>query len=298
MELILDKHKINITSENKILFPVSGITKGDMVEYYKNIAPFMLPHLHNRPLNMQRFPNGIAKPGFYHKDRPDYFPKWIKSIEVEKEGGTVCQVLTNNAATLVYLANQNCITFHTWLCLKDRLHFPDKLIFDLDPEENKFELAKKGARVIKDFFENELKFPVYLMLTGSKGVHVVVPLNRKSDFDTVKDFARTVAEIIAYEYPDDFTTEIRKNKREGRLFLDFLRNAYAQTGVTPYSVRARENAPVAAPVKWEELENKKLNSQMYNIKNIIKKTEKEEDPWKNFKQNAVGITTAFKKLKK
>ena len=298
MELVLDKHKIDITSEEKILFPGSGITKGDLVEYYKNVAPFMLPHLDNRPLNMQRFPNGIGKPGFYHKDRPDYFPKWINSVEVEKEGGTVCQVLTNNAATLVYLANQNCITFHTWLCLKDKLHFPDKLIFDLDPEESKFELAKKAAKVMKDFFENELKFPAYLMLTGSKGLHVVIPLNRKSDFDTVKDFARTVAEIIANEYPDDFTTEIRKNKREGRLFLDFLRNAYAQTGVTPYSVRARENAPVATPVNWEELESKKLNSQTYNIKNIFKKIEREENPWKNFKQNAVGITAAFKKPKK
>lgn len=297
MELTLDKHKIKITNQDKILFPESGITKGDLVTYYEKIAPFMLPHLYNRPLNMQRFPNGIGKPGFYHKDRPDYFPKWIKSIEVEKEDGTVCQVLTNNAATLVYLANQNCITFHTWLCLKDKLHFPDKLIFDLDPEEDKFNLAVKAAKVFKDYFENEFKITVYLMLTGSKGLHVVIPLNRKSDFDTAKNFAKTIAEIIAKEYPDDFTTEIRKIKREGRLFLDFLRNAYAQTGVTPYSVRARENAPVAAPISWKELNNNNLNSQMYNIKNIFDKLKKEKNPWHEFNENAIGITAALKKIK-
>lgn len=298
MEKILNNHKVNISSEDKILFPKSGITKGELVNYYEKISPYMLPHLHNRLLNMQRFPAGINKQGFYQKDRPDYFPKWIKSIEVDKEDGTVCQVLTNNEATLVYLANQGCITFHTWLSLKDKIHYPDKMIFDLDPPTENFEIVKKAAKVMKDFLENELKFPVYLMTTGSKGMHLVTPLNRRADFDKVKGFARKIAEIIAGEFPDDFTTEIRKNKREGRLFLDFLRNAYAQTGVTPFSVRAKEDAPVATPLFWNEIDDKNLHSQLYNIRNIFHRLNKKENPWNDFKDNSVGISSAYKKLKK
>ena len=290
-------YSIEITNADKILFPESKITKLELVNYYEEIAEYMLPYLINRPLNMQRFPAGISKPGFYQKDRPDYFPKWIKSIEVEKEGGMVCQVLTNNISTLVYLANQGCITFHTWLSLKDKIHYPDKMIFDLDPADSQFDIVIKAARVFKEYLEEEHNFTAFLMTTGSKGMHVVVPLNRRSDFDTVKLFARTIAEIIAQENPDIFTTEIRKNKREGRLFLDYLRNAYAQTGVSPYSVRAREKAPVAAPVPWEELNDKNLNSQKYNIKNIFATIKERNDPWKDFRKNAAGLSVAKKKLK-
>jgi bifunctional non-homologous end joining protein LigD len=298
MEKILNNHKINISSADKILFPETGITKGELIEYYERIAEYMLPHLYNRPLNMQRFPTGIDKAGFYQKDRPDYFPKWIKSIEVEKEGGTVCHVLTNNKATLVYLANQGCITFHTWLSLKDKLHHPDKMIFDLDPDEGNFEAAKKAARIVKEFLERELNLPAYLMTTGSKGLHVVTPLNKRSDFDQVKIFSKKISEIIAHRYPNDFTIEIRKDKRKGRLFLDYLRNAYAQTGVAPFSVRARENAPVATPLSWDELENDKLNAQIFNIRNIFSRLDSINNPWEGFKNSSVGISVAKNKLNK
>ena len=298
MEKTFNKHTVEISNPDKILFPNSGITKGELVDYYEKISEYMLPFLYNRPLNMQRFPNGIDKPGFYQKDRPDYFPKWIKSIEVEKEGGTVCQVLTNNTESLVYLANQGCVTFHTWLSLKDKIHFPDKMIFDLDPPDENIDVAARAAVIIKDFFENELKLPVFLMTTGSKGFHVVTPLNRKADFDTVKSFTKNIAEFLASQYPDDFTTEIRKNKREGRLFLDYLRNAYAQTGVTPYSVRAREDAPVATPLHWHELVQDNLNSQKFNIKNIFDRLNTSEDPWQNFKKMSKGISEPIKKFKK
>lgn len=292
-----EHHTIEITHKDKILFPNSGITKNDILTYYNEIADYMLPYLENHPLTVQRFPNGISEEGFFQKNAPVYFPDWIKTEEIRKVGGWINQVICNSKETLVYLVNQYVITFHTSLSTIANIEYPDKLIFDLDPPKEDFALAVEGAKALQKVLENELGLTPFLMTTGSKGLHVIVPLKQKEDFNEVHTFAKAISNYIATQNPTKFTTAIRKNKREGRLYIDYLRNSYGQTSVAPYSIRAIEKAPVATPIYWNELEDEKLTAQVWNIQNIFKRVEQIENPWKNFEASRMSIKKANKELK-
>ncbi len=293
--LKLGGHSVEITHPERVMFPKDHILKVDVIEYYKNIAPFMLPHMKGRPVTMLRYPEGIYGESFYQKDTPDYFPSWIKRVTVKKEGGVVHHVLCDNAATLVYLANQGCLTPHLWLSKVNKINFPDRLIIDLDPSGDNFSLVRNTALVLKDLFE-ELGLVPFVMTTGSRGLHVVVPLKPTADFETMHDFARDVAKYLAQHNPKTLTTEIRKAKRRGRLFLDSARNAYSQTGVSAYAIRAKPGAPVATPLHWEEVEDRKLTAQRYTIKNIFKRLEKIDDPWSEINKHAKTLNAARKKI--
>lgn len=287
MERKIGKHTITITHPDAIWFPKSGITKGQVVEYFERIAPIMIPHMKNRPVTMHRFVDGITGKDFYHKDAPEYFPKWIKRFEVEKkDDGITNYVVCNNEATLVYLAQQACLTPHTWLSRIDKIKYPDLLIFDLDPSPKQtFSFICEVALRIRDMMEAVNLVP-FVKTSGSKGLHVTVPLKRLYTFDVVRDFAKTVAQALAQEDPKNITTEIRKDKRKGRLFVDINRNAFAQTAVAPYAVRAREGAPVATPLFWKELHKKKLTAQSYTIKNIFRRIARTGDPWQDMMKSA------------
>jgi bifunctional non-homologous end joining protein LigD len=277
-------HTIETSNEDKIFFPESGIIKGDLIHYYKDIAPIMLPHVQDRPITMHRFPDGIEGEGFYQKEIPDYFPQWMDRVRIKKkEGGENEQVVCNNAAALVYLANQACITPHVWLSRTDKLNYPDKLVFDLDPPGDEFEPVRKAAYTLKDMLK-ERRLTPFVMTTGSRGVHVVAPLDRSQDFDTVRTFAENLADVLAQDDPQYVTTEQRKPKRGSRVFLDMLRNSYAQTSVAPYAVRAKPGAPVATPLEWEELAD--TTSQSYTIKTIFRKMGQKRDPWKSLYSEA------------
>jgi bifunctional non-homologous end joining protein LigD len=228
---------------------------------------------------MVRFPDGLVGERFYHKNVPEYFPDWIENVRVKKEDGYVNHLVCNNAATLVYIANQACLTPHVWLSRKDKLDYPDQMIFDLDPPDDDFEPAREAAKLLRGLLEDELELPTFVKTTGSRGVHLLVPLDRNSDFDTVREFASDVSKLLAKRYPDELTTELRLDKRAGRLFLDYLRNSYGQTAVAPYSLRARKGAPVATPLNWEEIDDRELHSKRYNIGNIFQRLEETGDPW-------------------
>lgn len=243
---------VEITHPEKILFPKKKITKGEVARYYESIADKMLPFLKDRPLSLVRFPSGIKNKGFFQKNAADYFPDYIKKVEIETEEGTNIQVVCNNKKSLLYLANQNTIEFHTWLSKKDILRKPDKIVFDLDPPKNSFERVKAGAGILKEYLSNKNHDP-FLMTTGKNGLHVYYSTSRRKDFDKVKEEVREYAEELVQLYPDLFTTNIRKNKRKGKIFLDYLRNAYAQTSVCPYSLRANEAAGIATPLAWDDL---------------------------------------------
>lgn len=294
----IDGRDITISNASKLLFPKSKITKGELVNYYHNIAPVMIPHTKDRPVSMQRFPSGIDQEGFFHKDAPDYFPDWIDTIGVERENKskTVWHVLCNNAATLVYLANQGVITPHLWLSKVDKLNYPDRMIFDLDPSAaGMFDHVRHAAKILKKLLES-LGLVPFIMTTGSRGLHVVTPIKRELLFDQVRDFARDIAEFIAQQYPQELTVEIRKNKRKRRIFIDYLRNAWAQTAVAPYSVRAIEGAPVAAPLLWKEL-TPSLHPQKFSIKNIFRRISRIGDPWEDINAHATSLKAARKKFK-
>ncbi|MCK4265306.1 non-homologous end-joining DNA ligase [Candidatus Babeliales bacterium] len=290
------KHTIEISNEDKILFTGKKITKGDLVNYYKKISKYMLPYLKNRPISMHRFPDGITKEGFFQKKPGDYFPKWVKTKSIKKkEGGSIKQVICNDTATLVYLAGQATISLHTWLSKEDKLEYPDKIIFDLDSPKNKFKLACKVAKELKNLLD-ELRLKSFIMTTGSKGLHVIIPLKRNEKFDQVREFAKNIATILIKKDPKNITLEQRKEKRKNRLFIDILRNAYAQTSIAPYSVRALKGAPVATPLAWNELTNSSLRADKYNINNIFKRLKEQPNPWKSFNRSAKSLKEAKKRL--
>lgn len=293
----VDDHQITITHPDRILFPRTKITKLDLINYYNRIAPLMIPHVKNRPVSMQRFPDGINDEGFYQKNAPDYFPDWIQLARVEKEDKSkiVSHVLCNNRATLIYLANQAVITPHVWLSEVDKLNYPDLMIFDLDPPSTKtFKAVCEAAQLIRISLQKIGLHP-FVMTTGSKGLHVTTPIKRELVFDEVRIFARSFAQQLVNEHPDLLTLEVRKNKRKGKVFIDYLRNAWTQTGVAPYAVRAKEGAPIATPLYWKELSNIP-NAQRYTIKNIFRRVSRTGDPWAAISKYAGSIKYAQTKI--
>ena len=289
-DVVIDGRSLEISNPHKVYFPGIGLTKGDLIAYYRRAAEVMLPHLRQRPLSLQRFPDGIEKGGFYQKEAPDYFPDWIEQVMVQVDTDKVVQpqVVCNDAATLVYLVNQGCMTPHAWLSRASDLLHPDRLIFDLDPPGDDFRLVRAAARALRTVLV-DLGLTPFVMTTGSRGLHVTVPLDGSADFDTVRDFARQVAASLADQQPDKFTTEVRKEKRHGRLFLDYLRNAYAQTAVPPYAVRPLPGAPVATPLRWRELDRSDLHSQRYTVNNIFQRLGQMDDPWQKIERAACPL---------
>lgn len=301
----VDGRTIEITHPDKLFYPDAGIPKHLVVEYYQRVAEYLLPHVRHRPISMQRFPDGLGSSGFYQKEIPDHFPDWIGRIEVpKKEGGSLVQVTIDSAATLVYLVNHGCLTPHVWLSRKEptddvqRLDFPDRMIFDLDPPGDSaqdFDEVRFTARELVEILQ-ELDLQPFAMTTGSRGLHLAVSLDRSEPFDEVRAFARKVSELLAGRHPDRLTTETRKDKRHGRLFLDYLRNGYGQTTVAPYALRPRPGAPVAAPLSLHELDRGDLSPCSYRMSNVFRRLAQKKDPWKDIGAAACGLEKARKGL--
>lgn len=286
------------SSEQKVMFPEGGITKGDLIDYYEEIADYMLPHVKGRPITMQRFPDGIEEGGFYEKRVPDHFPEWINRVKIKTSEGTQEQVTCENKATLAYLANQACITPHVWLSHAESLREPDEMIFDLDPPEGgEFSAVRNAARRFRELFD-EMDVTAFVATTGSKGLHLIVPIRPERDFDEMREVAARMADRLAERYSDELTRQVRKNKREGRLYLDVARNAYGQTGVAPYAVRARGGAPVATPITWDEVESEDIESQTFTIKNIRQRLGEVGDIWSDRYRHRRSLDVLIEKIDK
>ena len=280
---IIDGHEIAITNPQKVLFPDDGITKGDLVEYYRRIADRMIPQVRDRPLHMNRFPDGIGRIVIQQKRIPDSFPQWIKRATVDlHRGGTITHALIDNAATLVHLANYNMITAHVWLSRIEAPEQPDLLIFDLDPADEDFSLVRRTAISLRTLLE-ELRLVAFVKTTGSRGLHVVVPISIAPSFEEVHVFADVIAQRLAAGDPDHLTTEFIKQKREGRLFIDVNRNAYGQTVVAPYSVRAKRSGPIAVPIAWADVESDALRPDGVTMGNVWDWLQGRDD-WKELEQ--------------
>ena len=257
-----------------------------------------MSHVRDRPLALQGFPHGIGEGGFYMKEAPRHFPDWIARARVPKrEGGSVNHVLANDAATLVYLAGQNVITPHVWTSRADRLERPDRLIFDLDPSTDDFAEVKRTARTLGDLLR-ELGLAPHAMTTGSRGLHVTVPLRRTSDYPAVQAFAHDVAAALAATSPDTLTTEFHIEKRGDRIYLDINRTRYGQHSVAPYAVRPLPGAPVATPLRWEELDDPALGPRSWNVATIRARLEDGGDPWAGIAGEARAVGPAAAALKR
>lgn len=279
---------VAFTHLDKSLFPGDGITKGDLVSYYRAVGRYILPYLRDRPINLERFPNGIGRPGFFQQAMPHHYPDWIASVEVKKEGGRVRHVVVKDVATLMYLANQACVTLHAWLSRTRRPRYPDQMIFDLDPSDDAGNIVRDAARMLGELLRG-LGLTPFLKTTGSRGYHVVVPLDGKLSFDTVRAFAQRVAEQLAHSAPNQITTSVRKQARGDRVYVDTLRNAYAHTAVAPFTVRARPGAPVAAPIGWDELDDPTMHPARFTIRNVLPRLDAGVHPWRDFRRRAKSL---------
>lgn len=274
-----DTHEVELSNLTKVLYPEDGVTKGDVIEYYRTAADTMLPHLAARPLVLRRFPDGIGTKGFVQQDAGDRFPDWVPLAEVARRGraGTVRHVVCEDVATLVYLANQAAIELHVWPSTTDAPEHPDRLVVDLDPPEGTGVAALRSvARLVRELYETVGLAP-FVQATGGRGFHVVAPLDRSADYEFVRALATDLADHLAAGQPDELTTAQRKERRGDRIFLDVNRNAYGQTFVAPYSPRARSGAPVATPLDWAELGRATPNG--HTIHTVPKRLSHKDDPW-------------------
>jgi bifunctional non-homologous end joining protein LigD len=285
--------EVTISHPDKVLFPDDGITKADLAEYYAGVADAMVPHTRDRPLNLWRWNTGIAGQRVVQQEIPKGAPDWVPRVEVpRRKGGNVVHAMANDADTLRWLANQNCITPHVWQSRADKLDRPDRIVFDLDPSEgDQFEAIRAGALALGDRLR-ELGLEPFAMTTGSRGIHVVAPLRRTRTADDVRAAAGSIAEDFAAEHADTLTTAWRKEKRDGRILVDTARNTYAQTVVAPYAVRALPGAPVATPLAWEELSDPELHPRRWTLRDVSARVAEHGDPWSDIRRDARNLPAA------
>jgi len=292
----LDGHRVAVSNADKVLFPADGITKGDLAHHYARIAGVALPHCRDRPLTLQRFPDGLDGDGFFQKNVPDHFPDWIARAELPKEGGTVRHMLARSAADLVYLADQGCITPHLGVARADRPERPDRLIFDLDPPgDDDFARVQELGGLLRDALEAR-GLPTYVQVTGSRGLHVVIPLRRSCGFEPVRAAMRGFAARLAEAHPALATVEQRKENRGDRVLIDTFRTARGQTYVAPYAVRARPGAPVATPLRWDEALSAGMSPRRYDIGSIHRRLGQTDDPWRDIDDHALDARAAADRL--
>ena len=288
---------ITITHPDKILFPDNGVTKGELAAYYEMIAPIMVPHMRARPVTMERYHRGIGAPGFFQKDVSKGFPQWLERIEVPKKNGTVHHPLVTDTRSLVWLANQNCITPHVWTSRAPDLYYPDICVFDLDPSEDNPAQLKAATFQLRDFLA-ELGLPSWLKTSGSKGFHIVVPLDGKSNMGEVAGFAHTVGALLVRRDPDNLTQEFHKVDRGRRILVDTGRNGYSATFAAAYAVRAKPGAPVSAPCTWDEFQRGDTGPQSFTLRSMAARIEAVGDVWADLRKRRRSLKRAIAQLQK
>jgi len=286
-----------ITHPDKVLFPEDGITKGELARYYEAIAPVMLPHLTGRPLTMERYPNGIGQKGFWQKDVSRGFPGWLQRVEVPKKDGVVHYPIVTDLQSLLWVTNQNTITQHVWTSRAPKLDYPDLCVFDLDPSSDDPPAVRAGAIELRGLLE-ELGLTSWIKTTGSKGFHIIVPLDRRTPVESVAGFAHAVGSLLVSRSPDRFTQEFSKADRKGRIYMDTGRNGYSATFAAAYTVRARRGAPVSAPCTWQEVERGDVDPGTFTARTMSARLEAVGDVWSDLRRRAQSLARPIERLKK
>ncbi len=269
-----------ISHPDKVLFPADGITKGELADYYQRVAAVMLPHIRQRPVTMERYPSGIDKKGFIQKDVSKGFPAWLQRITVPKHGGTVNHPLINDERALQWMANQNCVTPHVWNRRAPDLMHPDLCVFDLDPERDEPAVLRAAALAVRDLLAQH-GLPSWVKTSGSKGFHIVAPLDGHADVERVAGFAHDVALELIRRDPQHLTLEFSKVDRGGRILVDTGRNNWSATFAAPYAVRPKPGAPVSAPCTWDEIERGAVGPQTFNLRTMSARLAEVGDLWAN-----------------
>jgi len=286
-----------ITHPEKVLFPEDGITKGELAAYYEMIAPFMIPHIRMRPITMVRYPQGIEKSSFWQKDVSKGCPEWLQRVEVPKKDGTVHHPVVTDTRSLLWLANQNSITLHVWTSRAPTLYHPDICVFDLDPSKDDPEAVRAAALALRDLLD-ELGLPCWIKTSGSKGFHIVIPLDGKAGFGDVARFSNAVARILIERDPKNLTQEFSKADRHGRIYIDAGRNAYSATFAAVYAVRAKSGAPVSAPCTWEEIESRTVSPRSFTLRTMAGRVAEAGDLWADMRRRGRSLRRAIDQVKR
>jgi bifunctional non-homologous end joining protein LigD len=284
------------THVDRVMFPADGITKGELLAYYRDVADLMVPELRGRPVTVVRYTKGIDQGGFFQKHYQKHFPAWLDHVAAGSKT-RVDYPIVDSAAGVVYLANQGAIEFHVWTSRKDALDRPDMLVFDLDPPEGRFDLVRRAAQVLHAVFE-QLGLPAYVKTTGSKGLHVIAPLDDAATSDEVAGLTTRIAALLCRRHPDFLTMEFYKKDRKGRLFVDVMRNAIGATLVAPYSLRGRPGAPLSAPIEWSELDDPGLRADGIHLRDLRARLDHCGDPWRNLRAAPGSVAAAQRALER
>lgn len=262
---------VQFTHLDRVVFPEAKLTKGDVLEYYAKVADKLLPHLRDRPITLERMPEGLRGQHFWQKNTPAYYPKWIPRVKLPTEKGTsVAYTLVNDLRTLLYLANQNAITFHTWFSRVKKPDVPDFVLFDIDPHQSTFANAAKVAKALHEILDDE-GVKNFVKTSGKSGLHVLIPWNSKSGgFHKARGYAAGIAQRVADQLPKIATTERSISARGARVYVDAMQNARGKHAVPPYVLRAAEAATVSMPLKWNEL-TPKLSPKQFDMKSALKR---------------------------
>lgn len=295
-DLKVGKTTLHLTNQNKIYFPDDGITKGDIVQYYNEVADLILPYLKDRPESMNRFPNGIEQSGFYQKDvDDDKIPSWLKTKKIfsESTNSDIDYLICNDKATLLYMANLGCIDINPWNSTTKHIDNPDWVVIDIDPEKDDFKEVVTVALMVKEVMD-EFETECYCKTSGASGLHVYIPLGAKYDYDSVKLFAELIAHEVHKRLPETTSLERSIKKRNHKIYIDYLQNRKGQTLAAPYSVRPKPGATVSTPLEWSEV-NAKLSPSQFTIKNVLKRFEKKGDLWQPVLGKGADIKAIVKK---
>lgn len=286
-----------ITHPEKVLFPDDGITKGELAAYYETLAPVILPHLRGRPVTMERYPAGIGDKGFWQKDVSKGFPPWLRRVEVPKKDGVVHHPVIADTRSLLWVTNQNTITQHVWTSRTPHLHYPDLCVFDLDPSNDDAGAVRAAAIGLRDLLA-ELALPSWIKTSGSKGFHIVVPIDGKTPVGLVARFANAVGTVLVSRAPDRLTQEFSKADRNGRIYVDTGRNGHGATFAAAYTVRAKPGAPVSAPCTWAEVERDEVHPRTFTLRNMSDRIAKVGDVWADMLRRGRSLKRPMEKLRR
>ena len=290
-----------ITHPEKVLFPAAdgeaAITKGELAAYYEAIAPVMVPHIRARPITMERYPAGIEKKGFIQKDVSKGFPAWLERVEVPKKDGSVHHAIVTDTRSLLWIVNQNTITPHVWSSRAPDLYHPDICVFDLDPSVDDPEMLRAAALGLREFLE-KLGLPSWVKTSGSKGFHIVVPLDGKADTGEVSWFAHHAGSTFVRLAPDQLTQEFSKVDRGRRILVDTGRNNYSATWAAPYAVRAKPGAPVSAPCTWEEVERGDVGPRTFTVRAMPARIAEVGDLWSDLRKRGRSLARPIARLRR
>lgn len=281
---------VRLTSPERVLYQAQGTTKRELAEYYRSVAGRLLPHLLDRPLTLVRCPRGNAKECFVQRRASDSFPASLKRVDVRMDDGDATYLVAMDLDGVLELVQLGTLELHTWSARRDRLERPDRVIFDLDPGEGvEFARVAAAAHAVRARLE-DLGLRSFAKTTGGRGLHVVAPLVRRSGWDTVREFARALAEEMARAEPDLYVAHSTKSDRRGRIFIDYLRNGWAATTVAAYSTRARPGATVSVPLRWEEVDGS-LDPATLNVDTVPARLARmRRDPWDGYDNARQWVT--------